>query len=86
MSSENSSNGVPDHQADEPVSGRILDDAEWERVRTLLRSTPEEEEKVLRESRWLDIDEVNKLLGITPEEITEFQKSRRGSDDRRDGS
>jgi hypothetical protein len=62
---ENGRNGIPSGEE----LGRMLDRGEWDKVKALLAGTPEEAEQILRESEWIDIDEVNRMLGITDEEI-----------------
>jgi hypothetical protein len=49
--------------------GRMLDNGQWDEVKELIGIKPEEAEQLLSEGDWVDIDEVNKLLGITDEEL-----------------
>jgi hypothetical protein len=48
---------------------RLMTDTEWEEFQKELASTPEEVEEILRGTDWLDINEVNRLLEITDEEL-----------------
>jgi len=52
---------------------RLLDAGEWAKVKELIGLTPDETERVLRESDWIDIDEVNGMLGITEAELADIE-------------
>ena len=54
--------------------GRMIDNGEWDKVKALLTPTPEEVESMLTEPT-IDAAEVNRVLGITDEEIAEVAKS-----------
>ncbi len=62
---DNGRNDVPSSEE----LGRMLDRGEWDKVKALLAGTPEEAEQLLRESEWIDIEEVNRMLGFTEEEL-----------------
>jgi hypothetical protein len=62
---ENGRNGIPSGEE----LGRMLDRGEWDKVKALLAGTPEEAERELRENEWIDIEEVNRMLGFTEEEL-----------------
>ena len=49
--------------------GKMLDNGEWDKVKELIGISPDEVEQILNERDWVDIDEVNKLLGITEDEL-----------------
>jgi hypothetical protein len=61
----NGRNGIPSSEE----LGRMLDRGEWDKVKGFLAGTPEEAEQLLRESEWIDIEEVNRMLGFTEEEL-----------------
>lgn len=62
---ENCRSGIPSSEE----LGRMLDRGEWDKVKELIAGTPEEAEEALHEGGWIDIDEVNRMLGITEEQI-----------------
>jgi len=62
---ENGRNGIPSGEE----LGRMLDRGEWDKVKQLIALAPEEAERILRESEWIEIDEVNRMLGFTEEEL-----------------
>lgn len=63
--SENRCNGIPTGEE----LGRMLDRGEWDKVKALIALTPEEAERILSESEWIDIEEANRMLGYTEEEL-----------------
>ena len=62
------------HEICGPDLGRMIEQGQWEKVKELLTPSPEEVEQLLREP-MIDAAEVNRMLGITDEEIAETLKS-----------
>jgi hypothetical protein len=49
---------------------RLMGVSEWEIFEQAIALAPEEAERILRESEWIDISEVNRLLEFTEEDFS----------------
>ena len=59
----------------------LIENGDWDTLDRLIGISPEETERILREEPRIDASEVNRMLGITDEEIAE---GRRAEEMRRD--
>ena len=73
MPTDTSNANGSDPRCDVAEINRLLDAGEWAKVKELIGMTPDETERVLRESDWIDIDEVNGMLGITEAEPADIE-------------
>jgi hypothetical protein len=53
----------------------LIENGDWDALDRMLGWSREEDERILREEPMIDAAEINRLFGITDEEIAEVQKN-----------